>query len=245
MARLTKADAARQLGISRTTLYKLIDQGKVSATPDGLIDSTELVRVAPVVDILKERARTSTNSTAVDTDTRDYTQSEHLLDSASEQPWTPVHERLWTPRETLVDTLRAQVEDMRHELHAARAERQVAHAERQAAQEERALLLQMLQQMQQRYDRLLEAPRVASVAPARATSVPMPGPVVAPKSPTDRGAMRRRILELVRDSPEGLTPAEIRTSLGVEKRLSNTCLAMLRDGLLRRVGHGRYVAREE
>ena len=31
MAKLTKADAARHLGISRTTLYKLIDQGKLSA----------------------------------------------------------------------------------------------------------------------------------------------------------------------------------------------------------------------
>jgi excisionase family DNA binding protein len=36
MARLTKSDAARQLGISRTTLYKLIDQGRVSATPGWL-----------------------------------------------------------------------------------------------------------------------------------------------------------------------------------------------------------------
>jgi excisionase family DNA binding protein len=40
MAKLTEADAARQLGISRTTLYKLIDQGKSTATPDGLIDTT-------------------------------------------------------------------------------------------------------------------------------------------------------------------------------------------------------------
>jgi excisionase family DNA binding protein len=46
MARLTKTEATRQLGISRTTLYKLIDQGKVSATPDGLIAETELVRAA-------------------------------------------------------------------------------------------------------------------------------------------------------------------------------------------------------
>jgi hypothetical protein len=43
MAKLTEADAARQLGISRTTLYKLIDQGKSTATPDGLIDDAELV----------------------------------------------------------------------------------------------------------------------------------------------------------------------------------------------------------
>src|SRR5262249_5319094 len=46
MAKLTKADAARQLGIARSTLYKLIDQGKLSPTPDGMIDQAELVRVA-------------------------------------------------------------------------------------------------------------------------------------------------------------------------------------------------------
>jgi hypothetical protein len=49
MARLTKTDAARQLGIARATLYKLISQGKVSPTPEGLIDQTELVRVAPYI----------------------------------------------------------------------------------------------------------------------------------------------------------------------------------------------------
>jgi excisionase family DNA binding protein len=32
MARLTKTDAARQLGIARATLYKLIAQGKLSPT---------------------------------------------------------------------------------------------------------------------------------------------------------------------------------------------------------------------
>ena len=47
MAKLTKTEAARQLGIARATLYKLIAQGKVSPTPDGLIDQAELVRVAP------------------------------------------------------------------------------------------------------------------------------------------------------------------------------------------------------
>jgi predicted DNA-binding protein (UPF0251 family) len=39
MARLTKADAARQLGLSRTTLDTLIDQGPRRATPalcDGM-----------------------------------------------------------------------------------------------------------------------------------------------------------------------------------------------------------------
>src|SRR5690242_8295886 len=48
MAKLTKADAARQFGIFRTTLYKLIEQGKMSATTmlamarDGLLRRVEL-----------------------------------------------------------------------------------------------------------------------------------------------------------------------------------------------------------
>jgi DNA-binding XRE family transcriptional regulator len=55
MAKLTKADAARQLRISRTTLYKLIEQGKVSPTPDGLIDTAELVRVMSTMNVHGER----------------------------------------------------------------------------------------------------------------------------------------------------------------------------------------------
>jgi hypothetical protein len=45
MARLSKAAAARELGISRTTLYKLIRTGKLSVHPDGTIDPAELSRV--------------------------------------------------------------------------------------------------------------------------------------------------------------------------------------------------------
>ena len=52
MARYPKAQAARSLGISRTTLYRLIEQGALSPAPDGLIDDTELVRVAPQVDAI-------------------------------------------------------------------------------------------------------------------------------------------------------------------------------------------------
>ncbi len=51
MAKLTKAEAARQLYISRTTLYKLIHEGKVSAAPDGTIDTAELVRAVSTLDV--------------------------------------------------------------------------------------------------------------------------------------------------------------------------------------------------
>jgi hypothetical protein len=49
MATLTKTDAVRQLGMARATLDKLIAQGKVRPTPDGLIDQAELVRVPPYI----------------------------------------------------------------------------------------------------------------------------------------------------------------------------------------------------
>jgi hypothetical protein len=127
----------------------------------------------------------------------------------------------------------------------------------QAAREERALLLQMLQEMQHRYDRLLDMPRPApqeapqdapgaTPAPRRPTTpparqAPPQGPLAA-QGGDPRGAMRRRIVALLREHPVGLTPAEIRELLGVERSLADTCLGMLRYGLVQRVGRGRYVA---
>ena len=57
-----------------------------------------------------------------------------------------------------------------------------------------------------------------------------------------RGDMRRRIVALLQEHPEGLTTAEMRTLLGVDRSLADTCLGMLRYGLVQRVGRGRYVA---
>jgi predicted transcriptional regulator of viral defense system len=56
--------------------------------------------------------------------------------------------------------------------------------------------------------------------------------------------MRRRIVALLQEHPEGLTPREIRDRLGVDRSLADTCLGMLRYGLVQRVGQGRYVAAE-
>ena len=56
--------------------------------------------------------------------------------------------------------------------------------------------------------------------------------------------MRRRIVTLLQEHPEGLTPAEIRALLGVDRSLGDTVLGMRRYGLVQRVGHGRYVAVE-
>ena len=59
-----------------------------------------------------------------------------------------------------------------------------------------------------------------------------------------RGEMRRRIVPLLQEHPEGLTPAEIRDLLGMDRSLADTGLGMLRYGLVQRVGRGRYVVAE-
>ena len=44
MAKLSKIDAAKAIGVSRQTLYNYLKDGRVSVDPDGLIDTTELLR---------------------------------------------------------------------------------------------------------------------------------------------------------------------------------------------------------
>ncbi len=49
MAQLTISDAARVTGVSRVTLHRYIKAGKLSRTPDGLIDTAELLRIGLVL----------------------------------------------------------------------------------------------------------------------------------------------------------------------------------------------------
>jgi hypothetical protein len=44
MATLTVMEAARLTGVSRSQLYRYIKTGKLSRTPDGLLDTAELLR---------------------------------------------------------------------------------------------------------------------------------------------------------------------------------------------------------
>ena len=190
MARHTKAEAARLLGISRTTLYKLIDQGQVSVTADGLIDDTALVRAAPYVDILKDRTRTSMDSQSMDAQRQDDAHHDLSMDTHDERQWTDVHARQWTSTEDLVNELRAQVQDLREQRQELRNDLREAH-------EKERLLLEMLQAERTRYDRLLEAPRQAPVPP--------PTAITSSERTADRGEMRRQIVALLREYLEGLS----------------------------------------
>ena len=109
-----------------------------------------------------------------------------------------------------------------------------AQAREQAAREREALLLQMLHETQQQNQRLLDMPRSAPTPP-------LPGPHVPVVASTPRGDMRRRIVALLQEYPEGLSPVRTRQLLGVAKDLGSTMKAMARDGLLQRVETGRYM----
>ena len=57
----------------------------------------------------------------------------------------------------------------------------------------------------------------------------------------DEVASSEDALALLQEYPEGLSPAEMKILLRADRRLTNTCTGMWRNGLLRRVGRGRYV----
>jgi hypothetical protein len=236
VATLTKAEAARQLGIARSTLYKLIDQGKVSPTPDGMLDQTELVRVAAYVDSLKGRSRTSADTYDIPAPYQDETPHGRPQTPDRERSQTTSDERPQTSTDVLVDILREQIQVLRDEL-------QEARQSAQAAREREALLLHMLQDMQHRYDRLLDMPRTP--APPQPSPAPQATPSrMAPPAGNARGAMRQRIVALLREHPEGLTPGEIQARLGVDRSLTDTCQGMLRYNLLKRLERGKYGALE-
>jgi hypothetical protein len=44
LAKLSKAAAAKCIGVTRATLYRYISQGRVSVDPEGTIDTAELLR---------------------------------------------------------------------------------------------------------------------------------------------------------------------------------------------------------
>ena len=220
MARLTISDAARVTGVSRVTLHRYIKAGKLSRSPDGTIDTAELLRIGLVL-----QPDTVLQPVAL----------QHDATSSATQP---------VPAPDLA-TLQQLLTVLQRELDA-------AHAREAAARERETLLSQMLSSCTSRTSASSTCPapgpsQTAQDAPG-STQPPAPRPQTpgAPQTPPDdpRGAMRRRIVALLREHPEGLTPAEMRTLLGVGKSLADTLLGMRRYGLVQRVGRGRYVAGE-
>jgi len=202
MARHSKSAAARQLGISRTTLYRLIEHGLLSADANGHIDDTELIRAAPQVDAIKERLATSSDrvqerhNTSSDRppfpqqfpdDERGVTPSDRVQERhdtlVTGRHWTDDTLRYWTHLEGEVDTLRAQVNRLHAQVERLHDELRDARLARERAQEEtqteRLRYMQMLEEFSRRYDRFLDAPR----ATAPRSPQEAPGATQTPEPP--------------------------------------------------------------
>jgi len=182
----------------------------------------------------------------MDTHVRHDEHHERPRDPVHEQAQTPVHERSWTSTAPVVDILREQLQRA--------LERERAFEERERSYHDHiARLTTMLDQAHQQNQRLLDMPRSAPLPPQSpqdapgATQPPTPA-AEPPRAPTPagdpRGAMRQRILALLREHPAGLSTAELRDLLGVERSLADTCLGMRKYGLIQRVGRGKYVVAE-
>ena len=220
MATLTIVEAARVTGVSRSQLYRYIKAGKLSRTPDGLLDTAELLRAGLMLHV----PSVSSSMSSPVPEAHDAT-----LGSVS-------HDTELVPRVSSTDTaiFERLIEVLQRELAAAR-DRETLLTQRmheretqltQAAHERETQLLQLLAQMHQQNQRLLDLPRSAPMPHTRPQDAP--GATQAPRRtqrpdpphqpPADpRGAMRRRIVALLQDHPEGLTPAEMRNLLGVNK----------------------------
>ena len=149
MAKLTITDAARVAGVARSTLYRAIQTGRLSADPDGRIDTAELLRAGYTL----QRSAQQTKDVALHDATPRNTDAQQPSSSTDTQSLHPLQQER--------DMLRLERDMLRQQLEAAQMREQAAlerereaREERQAAREREALLLRMVEQTQQRYEDL-------------------------------------------------------------------------------------------
>jgi hypothetical protein len=243
MAKLTISDAARACRVARSTLQRAVHAGRLSLDPDHHVDTAELIRAGYTLHAaLQDETCRMRHAALQDAAPRSSRMRQDVTDASTPDAVLMQHTIAALERENAL---------LRAALDAAAAREQDARTNAQAARDERALLLQMLQDMQHRYGRLLDMPRPSPQDSPGAAQIPRrahgrQGHQRVPTRPpgasgTDtRGTMRRRIVTLLTDHPEGLTPADMQARLGVERTLVDVCQGMLRYGLIRRVARGRY-----
>jgi hypothetical protein len=185
MAKLTISDAARVAGVARSTLHRAIHAGRLSVDADGRLDTAELLRAGYTL----QRSVQQRNAGALQDATPRTSDAQHPRASAENEALMVLQQE----RDLLRlerDLLLRELEAVQGREQAALVREQDARDERQAAREREALLLHMLQEMQQRYDRLLDAPHQAASAPlpqapapVRAHRPPRSGPSAYDPSP--------------------------------------------------------------
>ena len=73
MAKLTKTESAKRIGVSRATLYSYIKKGRISVDPEGTIDTAEILRAGFTLNDLDSSSDRLTK--------RDHTPSPELLET--------------------------------------------------------------------------------------------------------------------------------------------------------------------
>jgi hypothetical protein len=219
MALLTMVDAVRLTGVSRAQLYRYLKAGRISRTPDGFLDTAELLRAGLMLHM------------------RDETGPVAMRHEETPPVSSDVSAVSLTALERLIEVLQRELDEARLLLREAHARETLLLQMLSQQQQQNQRLLDMPRSPPPR------SPQESPGAPPLARRVPStPMPQTPPGA--HRDAMRWRILTLLRAHPEGLTPGEIQALLGVDRSLTDTVLGMVRYGLVRRVEHGRYVAGE-
>jgi hypothetical protein len=235
MAKLTISDAARGAGVARSTLHRAIHAGRLSVDADGRVDTAELLRAGYTLQRSTQQHRGGALQDA----------TPRASDAQPSRSPVEIQGILTVQQER--DMLRRELEAAQAREQAARAREQEARAERQTARGREALLLRMVEQMQQRYDRLLEAPRSAPPpGAARAQAPPRPrppgattaadtAPVPAPRLGRGRqkSRIRQEIEALLRAHPEGLTTELLRGSLNPGRPIGDILSGMRRTQAVR------------
>jgi hypothetical protein len=202
MAKLSITDASRVAGVARSTLYRAIQKGRLSADPDGRIDTAELLRAGYTL----QHSAQQTQGGALHDATPRNTDTQH--------PSAPADTQALQALQQERDMLRLERDMLRQQLEAAQMREQAAverereaRDERQAARAREALLLRLVEQTQQRYDRLLDTPR--SAPPPRREPSPHPEPRTA-ASTADSRPPPADIAARPRPGQRKLTPRQIR-----------------------------------
>ena len=180
MTHLRLSEAARQVGVSRPTIYKYAAEGRISVTKDRLghkqVQLSELLRVFGELSPETQKTSLSENTSASFSSAR---QSSKTAETGSLSALLVELERAKAQLQSKVmeaDLLRERVDELT--------------ARERYSQEERSRLMAMLEQSQ----RLLAAPtpkprapvRKKATAPAPVASVPAPAPAAPSRAPARR-----------------------------------------------------------
>jgi hypothetical protein len=157
MATLTLAAAARGCRVARSPLQRAINAGRLSLDAEHPIETADLLRAGSTLHAaLQPHTHQTLHGALQDAAPRS---SRTRQDAAGD---VPGHAAL---RQQTITALERANALLRAALDAAAARAQEARATAHAARDARALLLQMLQDMPHRYDRLLDRPRSAAIPP--------------------------------------------------------------------------------